>query len=359
MINPRVLVAIVNLLVLVVGLAFVELAFGNWFTPNKLNTLNLVRDVDLTTDVGYLYNNGGNKINYRRDRYGMRGFYRSLDKIDILTVGGSATDQRAITEGATWQDILRREFSNRGKTVNIANGGVDGQSTYGHIKNFDWWFPGLPNLKAKYFLFYIGANDFYKGPDSEYDNLFDVPDSTYLSIKRHIKERSALYYLFRTTRGILQAKASGLEHQKVDFRALEWVETPRATNHGELMSARLQSYSNRIRALNGKVAQSGGIPIYVTQPIRKYKRLNGKLVGVAQTRLYGGVEINGVDTYLMMQLLHKRTMEGCRDSGGICINLADEIEFDDDDFYDFLHNTPKGAEKIGRYLYDKLKYLFQ
>ena len=120
--------------------------------------LSLVRDVELTTDVSYIYDTGGNKISYRRDRYGLRGNYGSLNKIDILTLGGSATDQRAITEGATWQDILRREFSNRGKAVDIANGGVDGQSTYGHIKNFDWWFPSLLNLKVRYFLFYIGAS---------------------------------------------------------------------------------------------------------------------------------------------------------------------------------------------------------
>src|SRR5262245_43647354 len=113
MINSKIRVALVNLLILTAGLIFIELAFGNWFAPNRLNTLNLVKDVELKTDVSNIYTAGDNKIVYRRDRYGLRGNYGSLDKIDILTVGGSATDQRAITEGATWQDILRREFLNR------------------------------------------------------------------------------------------------------------------------------------------------------------------------------------------------------------------------------------------------------
>ena len=41
-----------------------------------------------------------------------------------------------------------------GKDVYVVNAGVDGQSTVGHIKNFDWWFPNIPDLKVKYFLFY-------------------------------------------------------------------------------------------------------------------------------------------------------------------------------------------------------------
>ena len=49
--------------------------------------LSLVRDVELTTDVSFLYDTGGNKISYRRDRYGLRGNYDSLNKIDILTLG--------------------------------------------------------------------------------------------------------------------------------------------------------------------------------------------------------------------------------------------------------------------------------
>lgn len=40
--------------------------------------------------------------------------------------------------------------------------------------------------------------------------------------------------------------------------------------------------------------------------------------------------------------------------GGICIDLAKELTFEDEDFYDGAHNTPQGAKKIGRYLYTKL-----
>lgn len=357
-ITSKLRVVLVNLLVLATGMIVAEMIFGNWFSPNRLNALNLVKGVERSFDVNHLYKRNRKKAIYRRDRYGLRGNYGSLDRIDVLTVGGSATDQRAISEGETWQDVLQREFSKRGRAVNIANGGVEGQTTYGHIKNFDWWFPVLPNLKVKYFLFYIGANDFYKGPDSAYDDLYGVPASNFLRLKREVKERSALYYLYRTAGGILRAHEADLHHRMVNFQTLEWGDTPLVTDPEGLMRTRLRDYRTRLRVLNLKVAQAGAIPIDVTQPIRRYKHLNGKWVGVARPTRNFGVEINGVDTQRMMQLLHVATMEECRDGGGVCIDLANELEFDDDDFYDFFHNTPKGTEKIGRYLYAKINHLF-
>jgi len=57
----------------------------------------------------------------------------------------------------------------------------------------------------------------------------------------------------------------------------------------------------------------------------------------------------------MMEILNKKTLETCRQIGGIPIDLANEVEWADEDFYDFFHNTPKGAKKIGQYLFTQLK----
>jgi hypothetical protein len=43
----------------------------------------------------------------------------------------------------------------------------------------------------------------------------------------------------------------------------------------------------------------------------------------------------------------------------MAIDLANEISWEDDDFYDFEHNTPQGTGKIGRYLHQHLEPLFQ
>jgi len=347
-------IVLVNLLILAAGLLVVEIFFGDWFSSNRLNQLNLVRDVEYIYDVRDLYPINDRQIVYKRDGYGLRGSYGRPDEIDILTVGGSTTDQRYISDGATWQDVLQREFSSHGVSLNIANAGINGRSTYGHIKNFDWWFPYIPNLKVKYFLFYIGVNDFYNDANNEFDDLIKGPTAE-ISLKQQIKEKSALYYLYRTIRGIQRAQRADLWHRSMDFRAIEWIDTPKVDNHEQLMLPRLQSYRDRLYILNERVRKFGATPIYVTQPTSTCKEQNGKIIGVVETESYGGVDVNGVDLCIMKRLLNKKTTEVCRETGGICIDLAGDMVFDDGDFYDSSHNTPKGTEKIGRYLYGKLR----
>lgn len=345
----------VNSLVLVAGLLIVEMIFGNWINPDKSLRLNLLRDVELTFNLGNLYEADYQQVRYRRDKHGFRGVYGGTDQIDILTVGGSTTDQRYITEGATWQDILRREFLARGRTVNIANAGIDGQSSEGYIKNFEWWFPSIPNLRVKYFLFYIGVNDFFKDDSNEGSDLYRVVP---IYLKEQIKQKSALYHLYRTLEGMYTANVKEIRFHRLDFNRLEWTDQPKQTNHERLMHTRLELYVDRLRVLEEKVRGLGAASIYVSAPIRRCRQSNGKITGVASRALtYNGLEINGVDQCLMMQLLNKRMLDFCRSNGGVCIDLAGELEFEDSDFYDFYHNSPKGTEKIAQYLYQKLEKL--
>jgi hypothetical protein len=164
--------------------------------------------------------------------------------------------------------------------------------------------------------------------------------------------------LYRSTKGILEAEKNELRYRRVDFHTLNWVDRPAATNHAALMHARLRAYSERLRILDQRVHGLGAMPIYVTQPVRWCKNTNGKIIGVDQQGTLNGVSINGIDRCIMMQLINNKTMETCRHMGGICIDLASELAFEDGDFYDYHHNTPQGAEKIGHYLYQHLKPLF-
>jgi hypothetical protein len=351
---PKIILS--NIIVLVIGLLMLEIIFGNWFSPHQLNRLHLMRDVSRSYDLNGLYPTENNIIIYKRDKYGLRGVYTSTKSIDILTVGGSTADQRYITEGQTWQDILAKEFLAKGKSVSVVNAGVDGQSTYGHLKNFDWWFPSIPNLKTKYVLFYVGLNDFYKDDGNEYDDLVGTSSSG-----TTIKEFSALYYLYRTIEGMYEANlVANIGHSTIDFSDIEWkVSKPNIQNHEELMRDRLLSYRDRLKLLNKKVRELGAIPIYVTQPSRNYKLVNGNIMGRSDFLFeYEGVDINAVDYFYMMQLLNETTLEACEEVGGIPIDLANGVEWEDADFYDFSHNSPPGAEKIGRYLYEKLQHLF-
>lgn len=341
----------VNVVLLLIGLVGLELLFGNWFQPNRMSRLNLIRDAWLQYKVGSLYPTESQTITYVRDRHGLRGERSADGHVDILTIGGSATDQRYITEGQTWQDVLRSEFLKNGTDLSIVNAGVDGQSTVGHIRNFEWWFPFVPNLKVRYFLFYIGVNDFFV--QGKYDDVVKLT-----SWEVRLKERSALYSLVRKIQGLYQAEVvSNMGHGAVDFSKAKWTDQPRYRDHVALIKPTLIEYEKRVGHLLDQANAWPGVPICVTQPARYYKKVGNDLWGLDQDIVFEKGAVNGVDYYHMIRLLHAATLRICREKGGIPIDLANEGSWEDSDFYDTVHNTPRGAAKIGHILYGKLNGL--
>ena len=110
-----------NLAFLLLGLLVIELVFGRWINPHTLHLLNVPRNVELSFDVSHLYASPNTVVTYRRDQYGLRGQFDHPSSIDILTVGGSTTDQRSLDEGSTWQDILREGFKSHGKEIQASS----------------------------------------------------------------------------------------------------------------------------------------------------------------------------------------------------------------------------------------------
>lgn len=70
------------------------------------------------------------------------------------------------------------------------------------------------------------------------------------------------------------------------------------------------------------------------------------------------VPINGVDYYHMMKRLNDVAIAASRRQGIVCLDLAGETVWEDADFYDKSHMSPKGAQKVGSYLFERLKGRF-
>ena len=353
---------LINSVVLSLVLLILELIFGNWFNPYNINQLNIKKDCVIQYELHGLYPWHNDNIIYSRDKWGFRGIYPSLNSIDILTIGGSTTDQRYISDGYTFQDILKKEFAKNGKDISVVNAGIDGQSTYGHIKNFDYWFSRIPDLNIKYILFYVGINDFYKDSNYHYDSM---SIDTVFSVMKEFKTKSVLYYLYRIFEGASLADAYDLNHDVSNninqFSTNNWVDQPRLSNYEDLMQSRLDAYEQRLNILCNEVKSLGSIPIFVTQSNRRlYDIIDGTLLG--DTIIYANYDghlVNGIDYYYMIQLIHERTRKISERNGGIFLHADKEIKFDiKNDYYDSCHHTPSGSEKVGKYLYIKLKHLF-
>lgn len=339
----------VNLAVLVVGLVLVELFFGGWLRPSSMNRLNLVRGRVLKFSTAHLYPSETGVATYTRDAWGLRGRFTQPSEISLLTVGGSTTDQRYISDGSTWQDVLEDSLRASGRAITVGNAGVDGQSTFGHLKNFEWWFPHVPGLKPRWILFYVGVNDFYKEAGSRFDDL--VTPSGRRTLKNVLHEKSAIYGMVYTAWGLYQsAVRHHAGHGRTDFGALEWTTQPTRDDHPELMRRHLDSYRARLRALLARTREFGAEPILVTQPARWFKVVDGEVRGVAELANYADVRINGVDRWRMMRLQDGVTCEVAAEFGAPCLDLGGDASWTDDDFYDAAHMTPAGARKLGEKL---------
>ena len=118
-----------------------ELILGNWiknfFTlQDYIPIPGLIKDRVIRYDAKKAFASSKPvPITYTRDKLGYRSRDLNKNKQQILTIGGSITDQRFTTDGKTWQDnldIIVPKFD-------FINGGVDGQSSFGHLTSIRIW----------------------------------------------------------------------------------------------------------------------------------------------------------------------------------------------------------------------------
>ncbi|MDP7651512.1 MAG: SGNH/GDSL hydrolase family protein [Rhodospirillales bacterium] len=346
---PRTVAINVGMILCILFVA--EIVFGGWVFGPRYGSLIIPKDFQRRFDATNLYAGGG-IIYYKRDEHGLRGEFDDLSKIDILVIGGSTTNELFIDEKQTWSAVLGQEFRRHGQEVVVVNAGVDGQSTIGHIKNFDLWFPKIPNLKARYALVYVGINDLHtmdEGYIAESDSLLALSRQT----KRFLMNTSALYGLYRNIRGMMRARDARLIHATGSFDGLEWREPSRPPDIAAAErkhAAKLAAYEDRLRELTRRIRAFGARPIFVTQHRAGYRVVGGRVLSpvMKDGTLYVG-------RYADQMAINRKTMRVCGELKAICIDLASDLLFGENDTYDLFHTTPPASRRIGLYLYEKLK----
>lgn len=343
----------INFLLLAAGIVAAELIFGGWRDARHLNRLNILKDRVYRHDVSGLYRSDNPVVTYTRDKYGLRGSYGSPGGIRILTVGGSTTDQRHVGDGETWQDALQRGFAKAGLNVAVANAGVDGQSSFGHIANFKWWFPDIPGLAPEFILFYAGLNDYHKDAADRFDHF--VASGANPGFADRVRDNSAIWHLGKTLQGMYKAMVvQRIGHQRVKFDEITWVREPLQRDY-DFMVPRLEAYAARLRLLADLTRQAGAVPIFVSQPSRHYRVTPQGLEGEARVTLYDDRRMNGIDFHHAMRRIDGAMQAVAAEKGALYVDLAARKEWADADFYDLVHMTPQGAAKVGQFLYEALR----
>lgn len=327
----------INLSLLLAAAVAAEILFGTWFSKDPLDALAMPRNQAILVSGQGLFP-GGEEFVYRRDRWGLRGAGEDPAKVTVLTMGGSTTNQLYLPEASTWQMVVQREFQAEGRDIRIANAGIDGLSTIGVITQLESWLPHVPGLKPRFILAYVGINDTHI-TGAGIDKL------AHSSTNKWIRQHSALVRGWNVVVGAIGARKAKLNHHALDFQRAKWTDLPNGTEH----RIDLEAYGQRLRRIVELGRAAGAEPIFVTKSRGDYRLVGGRMEGLAADR-----GPNGLDEYRMLSRMNEVTMAVCREQGLRCLDLASAHIFGEGDFYDRVHNTPQGAERLGRWLHDRL-----
>ncbi|MDB9704139.1 GDSL-type esterase/lipase family protein [Rhodospirillales bacterium] len=340
----------INIAVLLFGIISCEVFFGNWIFGPDYRALNIPRNTERVFDVENLYSSGG-KIKYTRDENGFRGPYDNVSLIDVLTLGGSTTNQLYVDDDKTWQSEMRRLFADQGNPISIVNAGVDGQSSRGHNVVFDRWFSQIENLNARFVIVYAAINDIALRGAVKYDDMHS-PDPT-RRFAAWLKNKSAIYELYKIFKGMYLARNAAVIHGSGVVAYAKWSRWMRRDETQEAppeYTEQLLSFETRLRRLAERIRAFGAEPIFVTQPSAEY-RLDGEWILLPAVKDMPSV----APQVIVLHLFNDIVMQTCLDVKAVCVDVAGNVEFRDGDFYDRIHNTDRGAKKIGTYLFKALK----
>jgi len=347
---------LINVIILLIGLAALEFYFGDWWLDSRLFLTRIPRSVQMSFPDTGLYKGFSGSV-YTRDKFGLRGDYNQLDQIDVLTVGGSTTDQRYIDDNLTWQEHLRDYLEHEtGSNFSIVNAGVDGQSTYGHIENFEHWFSFIPKLRARYVLYYVGLNDKYEGLVSLSDDYVSPVVASKESESKEktlsLLRKSAFYNAWINAVGYVR-RDSGMGHRKTNWDEENWIHSSVETGEWKNDWPYLEAYMERLSTLIDMTENWGGKVIIVNQK-SLHSRYNDSTFEVLVPKEWSAEK--AIRIVRLEQVYASATIAVCKLKAAICIDLFNDLKYQlkEAHFYDYDHNNPAGTELIGKYIGQQL-----
>jgi hypothetical protein len=334
-------IAAVNLLLTVAGVAAIELAFGDWRAA-------YMPPLGAVVDRTYVYRQNlyepAGEIVYSRDKYGLRGVHESLSQVQLVTVGGSTTDQRYIADAQTWQEVLRSQTG-----IAVANAGSDGMSSFGHIVAVSEWLHQVPGFSPKYYLHYLGANDASLSAGNDASDR-SGHDSPWLL---DVRKRSMIVKSF-----VKAWLASG---------------RPREVNHGQVHLGPGATEMIKASADNNEIENfiENSYAPNLRKLIALHRKRNESVIFVSQQPNPALVRWNDDDTFVSAQfpdiqrwavalrLINSATRSVCAEAADIChfSDPAGKLVLEPADFYDLAHLTPSGTHKLGEFLAKDLTFL--
>ncbi|QNA43854.1 SGNH/GDSL hydrolase family protein [Lacibacter sediminis] len=300
------------------------------------------------------------KINYSRNSLGFRGPMPtdSISKLNsIITIGGSTTECRFLSDSTTWPFLLGEELKDSVPNVWVNNAGIDGHSTFGHLLLMKEY---ICKLKPKYVVLLTGVNDV----ETEKPESFDVMNENklqYSSGKAFFKSLlnkteigATVFQLYN----IRLAYKKGLIHKDVDFKQLKDT-TYAAAYIQEVITKQksyLTGYQSRLQQVINICKANNIQPILLTQP-SLYGSFKDSITSVQMDLKFH--ESNPAKNNLLQEQVLEEYNNVVRSfsTQATVIDLAKMMPKNTAYYYDFIHFNKLGAAKVAEILGEEIESL--
>jgi lysophospholipase L1-like esterase len=265
--------------------------------------------------------------------------------LTIVTIGGSTTECLFLSDGRTWTDVLARRLASDFPDVWVNNAGMDGQSTYGHLVLLRAF---VTRLQPKVALFLIGLNDVTWAHPSSFDESLAPDVRGVRRVANAMADRSEVVSTVWNVLRSARARQRGLGHFEIDFAAAPHLVLDADAQERALADNRatLPGYAARLAEIIDLTRGHGIEPIFVTQPA-----VYGDVVDPTTGRDLTFVKINGRGNghleWRLLEMTNDVTRRVAAERGVFLVDLAREMEKDSRYYYDFVHFTNEGAERVG------------
>ena len=326
-----------NFLVFFAAIILIEIFFGYWFKDENFG-IYMRKERKINWQTTSNFNKEKYDFFYKRNYWGFRGEEFDPKDVKVIFEGGSTGNQRFTPEEFTIVGLINQKLELLNLDINIFNASTDGKSVNGYINDFNYWFSKIPNFNPEYVIFYIGVNDRdIADPFLDYKISEDRIDQ----IKDFIKNNSIFVDKFKFFKNrYFPRNTSAYDFNNVTlYKDFEYVDYQKATIlHKNLNKKDLEfkdMFKNKLNKLKSIIEKKNFKPIFITQ--LKFDGLRDKKLFLANNELKKYAETNN---YFLIPLDEIMNMQ---------IN----------DFYDTVHTTPQGSQRIADAIFPLLFNFFE
>ena len=266
------------------------------------------------------------------------------DHYSIITVGGSTTECLYSNDDKTWTHLLNKRLAKDIDDLWVNNAGLSGHSTFGHII---FMKDHIIDLNPDMVLFLVGVNDLARSSQGPFKSKKAEPGKGWF--------RSEIYTLIFNLYSAQKAKVAAISYDKA-FNLMQQpdiiIDSVERTEQIESHDFYLILYENRLLELI-TICQGNNIePVFLTQPAL-FGDLMDPTTGVDLGTIRWG-ELDGSTGWQVLELYNELVRKVCEENEIALIDLAKLLPKDSKYFWDLLHYTNEGNEKVAEVVGEKL-----